>query len=64
MDIALSLAYYCSATFVSVQIQANINVRLLNTEDFSDEWEVLDPDKGRPRFYFLTIVLIRHTYIL
>ena len=43
MDIALSLAYYCSATFVSVQIQDNINVRLLNTEDFASEWEVFRP---------------------
>ena len=44
MDIVLSLAYYCSVTFViSGQIQAYINVRLLNTEDFSSEWEIFRP---------------------
>ena len=44
MDIVLSSAYYCPATFViSVQIQAYINVRLLGTEDFSSEWEVFKP---------------------
>ena len=60
MDIALSLAYYCSATFVSVQIL----ILTLDSSYREVSERFLDPDKGRPRFYFLTILLIRHTDIL